>query len=418
MFEFKGFDDWIPIFRGGKQTDSLGREHDGDALIDRAVASFDVGRHEPPVCIGHPADNAPAWGWVQGLKKVPQRGGALLMAKFRQVQPAFADMVKNGLFKKRSSAFYPDGSLRHVAFLGAAPPAVKGLPDVAFSEEAGPVFEFSDYRTAWSWEAIARLFGKLRDYLIEKEGMEKADQVIAAYQIQEISDAAAKEKQEIQNQNAAQAAANYREKEESIMTFKEKLVAVFNEIVGKLPDDGPVAAPAAGRTFTESDLASQVKTAADEAARKEREKLTAEFAEKDRQARQDARKKEIGVWCDTQVKEGRLTPAMVKFGIPEMLLAFAEREDVIEFGETREKATLFERFKALIEKELPKVVTFNEVATRDKDIGGAGGAGDKLSALVRSKMNADKSLDYGAAFAEVQRENPALAHEYHQEIGG
>jgi len=408
MFEFKGFDDWIPIFRGGKQTDSLGREHDGDALIDRAVASFDVGRHEPPVCIGHPADNAPAWGWVQGLKKVPQRGGALLMAKFRQVQPAFADMVKNGLFKKRSSAFYPDGSLRHVAFLGAAPPAVKGLPDVAFSEEAGPVFEFSDYRTAWSWEAIARLFGKLRDYLIEKEGMEKADQVIAAYQIQEISDAAAKEKQEIKDQNAAQAAANYREKEESIMTFKEKLVAVFNEIVGKLPDDGPAAAPVpAGRTFTETDVAVQVKTAADEAARKEREKMTAEFAEKERKTRQEARKKEIGVWCDAQVKEGRLTPSMVKFGIPEMLLAFAEREDIIEFGESKEKTTLFDRFKTLIEKELPKLVTFREVAGRDKDVGGA----NAKEAAIAKFMEGNKGVSYKDAVLAVSKDHPELFRE-------
>ena len=42
MFDFKGFDDWIPIFRGGRQTDSLGREHDGDEEEDEIAhgASF------------------------------------------------------------------------------------------------------------------------------------------------------------------------------------------------------------------------------------------------------------------------------------------------------------------------------------------------------------------------------------------
>jgi len=413
MTEFKGFDDWIPIFRGGKQTDSQGREHDGDALIDVAVAKFNAAAHEPPVCIGHPADNAPAFGWVEGLKKQ----GGLLLAKFKQVQPEFAGMVKQGLFKKRSAAFYPDGRLRHVAFLGAAPPAVKGLPDMAFSEVAGATFEFADYQTVWAWESIARLFGKVRDYLIEKEGMEKADQVIGTYQIQEISDAAAKEKQEIQGAASATPAINYNENKEDIMTFKEKLIAVFNEIVGKLPDDGPAAAAAsAGKTFTEADLVAEKKTAGEAAAKAEREKVTAEFAETARTARQAARREAIATWCDTQVKAGKLTPALVKFGIDQMLAAFAEREDVIEFGETKEKATLFDRFKAMIETELPKLVTFKEIATRDKETGGQGGDAAKLEQLIQAKRKDNKDLTYSAAFAEVQRENPDLARQYAAEF--
>src|SRR5512145_2502964 len=114
MSNQKGFDGWIPIFRGGKQIDSNGVEHDGDALIDQALTNFNAAEHEPPVVIGHPKENAPAYGWVQGLKKQ----GNLLYAKFKQIQPEFAQMVEKGLFKKRSAAFYPDGSLRHVGFLG------------------------------------------------------------------------------------------------------------------------------------------------------------------------------------------------------------------------------------------------------------------------------------------------------------
>jgi len=59
MTYFKGFDDWIEIFRGGKQIDSNGREHDGDAVIDRAIATFNASNHEPPVVVGHPKDNCP-----------------------------------------------------------------------------------------------------------------------------------------------------------------------------------------------------------------------------------------------------------------------------------------------------------------------------------------------------------------------
>ncbi len=129
---------WIPIFKGGKQTDSAGREHDGNTLIDKAVSTFNAKEHEPPAVIGHPHDNAPAWGWVQGLK----REGDLLLAQFKDLVPEFKDMVNKGMFKKRSASFYPDGRLRHVGFLGAMPPAVKGLPDAAFKEGDGMCFDF------------------------------------------------------------------------------------------------------------------------------------------------------------------------------------------------------------------------------------------------------------------------------------
>ena len=134
--KFKGFDDWIEIFRGGRQTDSQGREHDGDTVIDQALASFNVNEHEPPLTVGHPQDNSPAFGWVEGLKAIVKDGAKVLMAKFRQVAPEFENLVEQGLFKKRSASFYPDGRLRHVGFLGAAPPAVKGLQDMAFVEFA------------------------------------------------------------------------------------------------------------------------------------------------------------------------------------------------------------------------------------------------------------------------------------------
>ena len=121
---------WVEIFKGGKQTDSAGFEHDGESLIESAVKSFNPQYHEPPVCIGHPADNKPAWGWIAGLKA--ENGS--LFAQLKDVQPEFETMLQRKMFKKRSAAFYPDGSLRHVAFLGAQPPAVKGLADLKYAE--------------------------------------------------------------------------------------------------------------------------------------------------------------------------------------------------------------------------------------------------------------------------------------------
>jgi hypothetical protein len=111
-----------------------------EADLDRAVSTFDPAKHEPPVVIGHPRDNQPAYGWIDGLKRV----GNVLMARFKQVAPEFAQMVQGGRFKKRSVSFYADGSLRHVGFLGAMPPAVKGLKDIAFGEEEIAVYEYEE----------------------------------------------------------------------------------------------------------------------------------------------------------------------------------------------------------------------------------------------------------------------------------
>ena len=200
------------------------------------------------------------------------------------------------------------------------------------------------------------------------------------------------------------------------MNFKEFIQKLKELVAGVEP--AAQTDPPAGKTFSEADLEAARRQAADEAARAERERAAAEFAERERTARQEARKREISAWCASMVDAGRMTPAMVKFGLPEMLAAFAEREEIVEFGEAKDKATLYDRFKALFETELPKVVEFREVATRDRDTGGQGQAGAKVEALIQAKLKDRQDLSYGSAFAEVQRENPDLAREYRQEIGG
>lgn len=122
---------WFAIFKAGKHTDSAGNEKEWtEADLDKIVESYDPSKHEAPIVIGHPKSNAPAFGWVEKLKRV----GDTLYALPKQLANEFVEMVNKGLFKKRSISLYPDGTLRHVGFLGAQPPAVKGLPDVSFNE--------------------------------------------------------------------------------------------------------------------------------------------------------------------------------------------------------------------------------------------------------------------------------------------
>lgn len=141
----------IEIFKAGKRPDAHGTVVEiTPADLQQAVDAYDVAYHEAPAVIGHPTMEAPAYAWVKGL----QLDGDVLKAELDQVHPEFADMVAEGRFKKVSASFYlsdsPDnpkqGSLylRHVGFLGAMPPAVKGLRNPEFSESEKGIVDFCE----------------------------------------------------------------------------------------------------------------------------------------------------------------------------------------------------------------------------------------------------------------------------------
>ena len=129
--EFKGLDDWVDIFAAGPQVDGEGKIHDGDHLMSQAIINFQ--RDTAPVVIGHPATDSPAYGWVQQLRRFARDGKDYLQAKLSGLLPEFVQLVQDGRYKNRSAAFYPDGRLRHVGFLGGAAPAVVGLKPIAFA---------------------------------------------------------------------------------------------------------------------------------------------------------------------------------------------------------------------------------------------------------------------------------------------
>jgi len=121
---------WIDVFRAGDYGDKGSYTPvDLDAMVD----NYNPARHEAPVVIGHPESDAPAFGWVAALRRV----GDTLQAKLRQIVPEFEALVRQGQFKKRSVAFYQTArglALRHLGFLGAMPPDVKGLRDLKLCE--------------------------------------------------------------------------------------------------------------------------------------------------------------------------------------------------------------------------------------------------------------------------------------------
>lgn len=141
----------IEIFKAGKRQDAHGVEINITTEdLQQAVESYSPEYHEAPAVVGHPQHNHPAYGWVKRL----ELDGDVLKAEFDQIDPEFAEMVEAGRFKKVSASFYLANSpnnpkqgslyLRHVGFLGAMPPAVKGLRNPAFAESEEGVVDFCE----------------------------------------------------------------------------------------------------------------------------------------------------------------------------------------------------------------------------------------------------------------------------------
>lgn len=324
----------IHIFRPGRHTSMQGATIDfGEGDLIATAKAYDPTRHEAPLVIGHPRADAPAWGWVGGL--TADEGG--LFATPRQLDPAFAEMVRAGRFKKVSASFYtPDSPhnpvpgvyyLRHVGFLGAQPPAVKGLAPVPVNfaegdtEEGCVSFDFAESPGLLRW--LADLFRGLREYVVEKDGTEMADRAIPSYAVSGLQEMAAA--------SAAQAA--------EIPAFAENLTPPKEKSMQK--QETP---PAGNIDFAET------KARADELERKVAY-LTG-IARKERASR----------LVDKALADGRLTPAQ-SVGLADFMAGLDE-EGTFDFAENGGKTTSMSpaAFMAAFLERLPKQVDFSEAA--------------------------------------------------------
>ena len=324
----------IHIFRPGRHTSMQGATIDfGESDLIATANAYDPARHEAPLVIGHPRADAPAWGWVGGL--TADEGG--LFATPRQLDPAFAEMVRAGRFKKVSASFYtPDSPhnpvpgvyyLRHVGFLGAQPPAVKGLAPVPVNfaegdtEEGCVSFDFAESPGLLRW--LADLFRGLREYVVEKDGTEMADRAIPSYAVSGLQEMAAA--------SAAQAA--------EIPAFAENLTPPKEKSMQK--QETP---PAENIDFAET------KARADELERKVAY-LTG-IARKERASR----------LVDKALADGRLTPAQ-SVGLADFMAGLDE-EGTFDFAENGGKTTSMSQaaFMAAFLERLPRQVDFSEAA--------------------------------------------------------
>jgi len=132
---------WIHALKPGTWYGQNGAATITAADIERIAQSYNPDTHEAPAVVGHPATDDPAYGWVRAAEARPD--GLWLNT---DLLPEMADSVARRLYSKVSVALYnPDSptnpfpggfSLKHLGFLGAQPPAVKGLKPIALEEAA------------------------------------------------------------------------------------------------------------------------------------------------------------------------------------------------------------------------------------------------------------------------------------------
>lgn len=233
----------LAVFAPGTHTAMDGRTitFTPEDCIDLAN-SYDPSVSEAPFVIGHPSLTAPAYGWAERLE---YRDGIVYAAP-RQVNPAFAEAFNAGSYKKRSLSIYqPDSPgnpkpghfyARHVGFLGAVPPGVKGLPDAQFAEASGDNGPL-EFALPWEADNLASLFQSIRDWVIQETTIEQADSIIPQWRIQSILDSATDERKSISplayaeetnvdpNKKTPSTAADFAEREAALAAREAKLAA-------------------------------------------------------------------------------------------------------------------------------------------------------------------------------------------------
>lgn len=315
----------IHIFKSGTHTAMNGTRMPFTAAeLAACAAAYDPAVHEAPLVIGHPTHDAPAYGWVKSLTASQSD----LLAEPNQVDPAFAELVDAGRYKKISASFYlPDSPnnpkpgalyLRHVGFLGAQPPAVKGLKPVEFSEQEEGVVEFAD----WGLATSAGMFARLRDFLISKFSLDEADSVLPSWQIAALRDEAQRD-----DPKPDPAFSEPKPNPEEVSVTEEEKKALLDE-----------------NTRLKSQLA------ANDAAEKKR--------------RADELHAANVSFAEELVTKGTLTPAAK--GVVVALLDEVSKGDApVEFAEGDVKKPLATAFKELLTGAAP-VLDFGEVASKDR----------------------------------------------------
>lgn len=331
----------IEVFRTGPRTDIAGIQVNFSEADLQAIASaYDPAVHEAPLVVGHPKLDNPAYGWAKRF--VVQ--GDILFAEPHQVEVQFGELVNEGRFKKVSLAMYMPGAPgnpkpghwypKHIGFLGAKAPAVKGLKSVQFAEAEEGVACFGDYAEG----AMLGMFRRMRDFLLTQFGQETADRVLPSYEL----DYAMQEQAADQVRDAL------------TDTSSEGATPAFAE--GSQPGAGDEVMSAQEKAALQAQLDAANQAAAD---------ARAQLAARDQADKAKAINAEAVAFAETMVDQAKLPRerAAEVVAIYEILAKPNAEGTVLQFGEGDQAKSAVDAFKALIDQAKP-AVEFGEHAKR------------------------------------------------------
>lgn len=333
----------LHIFRPGRHTAMSGAAISfSDSDLQATCLAYDPAKWRAPLVVGHPRVDAPAYGWVDGVK-FSEIG---IEATPGDVEPEFAELVNAKRFANISASFWaPDSPsnpvpgvyyLRHVGFLGAQPPALKGLRTPEFAADDAGIVEFS----AWDDADNAGLWRRMREWVLGKFGVDEADQVVPSYLVEGLERVAQR------------------------------------EIDEELAEDSPTATPQAA-AFSDPSHSPETSVTPEEKAALEAENaaLRARLAASDAEARTRAAAERHAAnvaFADGLVTAGQLPPAH-RDVVVAMQDCIASQPEPVEFGEGDAKAPLLDAVRGFL-LAAPVAPEFaEEVATKDRAAGGDSG---------------------------------------------
>ncbi|WP_170433062.1 hypothetical protein [Ruegeria arenilitoris] len=187
----------VEVFRPGTFKAMNGQEYAFTEADVAAIASgYDPEAAPAPVVVGHPKHDDPAFGWALGFE-VNENG--TLVAELNKLAPEFVEAVEEGRYRKVSMKFFaPDASNnpapgsyypRHIGFLGGAAPAVSGLAPVEFANSGDDDLIEVAFSLPEIAESSGSIFRRIREFFIEKYGMDAANEAVPEYHIRWIEQA-------------------------------------------------------------------------------------------------------------------------------------------------------------------------------------------------------------------------------------
>lgn len=141
------------IFRTGRHIDGKGIARDfTESHLQSMAASYSPKPRPAPLVLGHP-ENQDAAQQFGAVARLIVKGHALYA--LAKVSEALVHLVRAGHYRyvspsfslrQSSSGAAGTYSLRHVGFLGAMPPAVKGMSPPSFAEGHTIISSYTDIR--------------------------------------------------------------------------------------------------------------------------------------------------------------------------------------------------------------------------------------------------------------------------------